>query len=94
MGNLINRDWSHQIDNNSGDESLNFDNYIDSTNNKQKSGNILKRKLSNLVNSASSDQTIEYFQVNSIDSPKATPIANKFTNIDFDPRSPSSGIVR
>jgi len=93
MGNLINKDWSQQIDNNSSDETQNSDEFKESTY-KQKSSNVLRRKLSNLVNSTVCDQSIEYFRVNSIDSPGGTPTTNKFTSIDFDPRSPSSGIIR
>ena len=92
MGNFVNKEWSQQIDNNSGDDSLNDSNFV--TNNKQKSGNILKRKLSNLINSAAIDQSIEYFKVDAIESPKFTPTTKKINEINFDPRSPSSGIVR
>ena len=102
MGNFINREWSQQIDNNSGDESFNAGTSsapAASSNSNSKSvktgaGNVFKRKLSNLVFSASGDQSIEYARVNSIDTPSSTPITNKLISIDFDPRSPSSGIVR
>ena len=93
MGNLLNKEWSQQIDNYSGDESMNSENKT-SLRNKQKSGNIIRRKLSNLVMSATGDQLIEYSKVVSADSPVSTPITNKLVSIDFDPRSPSSGIVR
>ena len=92
MGNFINKEWSQQIDNNSGDESIHSENANSSTN-KQKTGNLIKRKLSNLVTSATGD-FIEYSRVNSVDSPGSTPVSNKQINIDFDPRSPSNGIVR
>lgn len=91
MGNWINKEWT-EIDSNSGDEGGNE--LVANTEAKSKT-NILRRKLSNLVsNTAASEQQIEYSRVNSIDSANSTPITSKVLMADFDPRSPSSGIVR
>jgi hypothetical protein len=88
MGNLIKGEWSQQIDNNSGDESV-----LNEEDSKiKKSGNLIRRKLSNLMINANvgGDQ---YSRVNSTDS-SSTPVTNKVISHDFDPRSPSNGIVR
>jgi hypothetical protein len=88
MGNWINKEWAEL---NSGDEGSNE--VVTNTEAKSKA-NILKRKISNLVSNTGGEQPIEYSRVNTIDSTNSTPIASKLIMADFDPRSPSSGIIR
>jgi hypothetical protein len=95
MGNLFNKDWFQQLDAyeqmNENMQARMSNDAQSSTNGKEKpKSRTLTKKLSNLLG----DHTSDYQRVYATSSVNSTPINNKILPADFDPRSPSSGIVR
>lgn len=90
MGNILNKEWIQQEDMLSSDEQQPQQQDQDEKNPESKS-KLIKRKISNLVANSNCGNAGEYTRVNGNDS---TPIANKVLVANFDPRSPTNGIVR
>jgi hypothetical protein len=99
MGNWINKEWSQQVNQNSDDESNKENSNLNGKLNDEKSkARIVRKKVSGLlaINNFNSDSYGEYSRVNTATpvSSDSTPVTNKVLMADFDPRSPSSDIVR
>jgi hypothetical protein len=96
MGNWINKEWSQQVNLNSDDES-NKENCGNATDNSEKSkSKIVRKKVSSLLNNYNvAENNGDYTRVNTVNG-DSTPVTNnsKVLMSDFDPRSPSSDIVR
>ena len=89
MGNWLNKEWS-QIESFSGDETKPANTSV------KPKAKVLKKKKS-FNTSRSLDSTSEDEQKNDLDNTNnSTPLNtnNKFVIADFDPRSPTNGIVR
>ena len=90
MGNIINREWSQHLDSTSSAENSICEASTDSAVNQSRvkappsSLNATKREKSN--------NSENYSRTNS--SCNSTPVINKLAMSEFDPRSPSSQIVR
>lgn len=89
MGNILNKEWSEQID--SADTSINEENNCNKNNNNR---NSTKDKKSPLISKSKIvGKSSEYTRITN-SSCNSTPVASKIVAAEFDPRSPSSDIVR
>lgn len=98
MGNWLNKDWSQQIDSTSGDDTTSINENCNDQETVSKA-KLFKRRLSNLVSNSTGENNIEYTRVSSLlennnSTPTPSNAKSKVMAADFDPRSPSSDIVR
>jgi hypothetical protein len=97
MGNFLNKEWSQHFDNASSAETSLTEDPEATSSKVGRTAAALKKRLSNIENnsggSAGQQRVEEYSRINS--SYQCTPVAaSKIASAEFDPRSPSTDIVR